>query len=215
MAVSFVQFLNIGFGIINNTREIDKWNIEEAVESALLLDDPDTDVRIIGFRFYDQDENTGVIVKKSGVYYLGGELFTYPKVDTETESYLKHLGKDFARGQQIIKIKKPLLCVYPYASDDRIVNIQPFLAEIKKKKAQEKIIKIQDDIEMYKQRLVNELRMIESAIESNSFNRIPLISESEEVKHLNILNDGGNFEKHIEYLRNQRVELMKMEKEAL
>ena len=70
------------------------------------------------------------------------------------------------------------------------------------------------DIEDYKNNLIEALRKIEDAIENNAFNTIPLVDStySEASKTLNIMNDGGNFNKHIDYLRTKRVEIMNLER---
>ncbi|SFR69161.1 hypothetical protein [Anaeromicropila populeti] len=211
---SYVQFLNVGFGIINNTKEVESWDIKTAMEEALLMDNPDTDVRIIGFRFYDLDPVTNHVSKRSGIYYLDGEVFYYPKVDNDILNFLKTMNKEFQKNQRIIKIQKPYTLVYPFESDDTIVDVKPFLAKIKAKKAEEQLDRMKEEIEEYKNNLLEALRKIEDAIETNAFNTIPLLDSpySEATKTLNIMNDGGNFNKHIEYLRNKRVEIMNLER---
>ena len=71
-------------------------------------------------------------------------------------------------------------------------------------------------MEDYRLSLVDEIKKIMEAIETNSFHNIPMvdteIDDSEGCKSLNILNDGGNFNKHIEHLRNQRLEIMNIER---
>lgn len=214
MAVSYVQFLNVGFGIINNTRIVDAWDANAIIEEALLLDNPDADIRIIGFRFYDIDSVTNNVVRRSGIYYLQGEIFTYPKVDNDVLTLLRNTNKEYEKGQRLIKVQKPYTLVYPFSEDDRIVDVQPFLASIKSKKIKEDIERAKVDIENYKNNLLNIIRSVADSIETNSFNRIPFIDSpySEEVKYLNIMNDGGNFMKHIDYLRNQRLNIMSLEK---
>ena len=92
--------------------------------------------------------------------------------------------------------------------------MKPFLAKIKAKKAEEQLERMKNDIEEYKNNLVDALRKIQDAIENNAFNTIPLVDSpySESSKTLNIMNDGGNFNKHIDYLRNKRVEIMNLER---
>ena len=72
MVKSFVQILNIGFGIINNTQPVEDKNPEVIMEKVLAMDDPARDIRIIGFRTYDMDTDTGVMSNQSGIYYLEG-----------------------------------------------------------------------------------------------------------------------------------------------
>lgn len=210
---SYVQFLNVGLGIINNTKEVESWNIKEITEEALLMDNPDLDVRIIGFRFYDLDPVTNHVLKQSGIYYLDGEIVNNPSKDPSVMAFLSSSNKEFPRGQRLIKIQKPYTLVYALENEDTIVDVKPFLAKIKAKKAKEHLERTKKDFEEYKNNLVEVLRKIEDAIACNAFNAIPLIDSpsSETSKTLNIMNDNGNFNKHIEYLRNKRIEIMNLE----
>lgn len=211
---SYVQFLNVGFGIINNTKEVESWNIKEMMEEALLMDNPDLDVRIIGFRFYDVDEATNHVTKRSGIYYLDGEIIDNPSKDPAVASFLANANKEYPRGQRLIKIMKPYTLVYALENEDTIVDVKPFLAKIKAKKAEEQLERMKNEIEDYKNNLIETLRKIEDAIENNAFNTVPLVDSpySEGSKILNIMNDGGNFNKHIDYLRAKRVEIMNLER---
>lgn len=211
---SFVQFLNVGFGIINNTKEVESWNIKEMMEEALLLDDPELDIRIIGFRFYDMDPITNVVTKRSGIYYLDGEIIDSPTKDPAVQAFIESSHKQFPKGQRLIKIQKPYTLVYALGNEDTIVDVKPFLAKIQAKKASEQLDRMKNEIEQYKINLIEVLRKIEDAIENNAFNTIPLVDSqyAENSKTLNILNDNGNFNKHIEYLRNKRVEIMNLER---
>ena len=119
MTQSYVQYLNVGLGLINNTEPISDWNIDDAIESALMLDDNSMDVRIIGFRFYDIETTTNNVIRRSGIYYLQGEIYTFPKIDQEITDFIKNAHIDFPRGQQIIKIKKQRLFL---SSDSIFVN---------------------------------------------------------------------------------------------
>lgn len=210
---SYVQYLNVGFGIFNNTQAIENWNIEGAMEEALLLDDPDTDIRIIGFRFFDKDAETGSLTKQSGIFYLSGEKVEEPKTDNEIVSYFKNMNRNFPMGEKMIKIRKPDLLVYPFRDGDRILDTTAVLAKINARKGQERLAKIRQGIEDYKQSIIDELEHIQQAIADNAFHLIPMSdsTEGKEVKHLNILNDDGDFNKHIEYLRKQRVEILNIE----
>lgn len=213
MGNSFVQYLNVGFGFFNNTRPITEWDVNAAMEEALTADDPATDVSIIGFRFYDMDPVTNSITKRSGIYYLDGEVMTYPQIDNDVNNFIKSTNRQIEKGQRLIKIMKPGPLVYMFESDDVLVDTSPVIAKIKARKAKEQIERLKIGIEEYKHALIEELRKIENAIESNSYNMIPLSAESETVKFLNIMNDDGNFCKHIDHLRSQRVEIMTLEKE--
>lgn len=210
---SYIQFLNVGLGIINNTKEVESWNIKEMTEEALLMDNPDLDVRIIGFRFYDLDPGTNHILKQSGIYYLDGEIVHHPTNDPSVTAFLSSSNKEFPRSQRLIKIQKPYTLVYPLENEDTIIDVKPFLAKIKEKKTKEHLERMKKDFEEYKTNLVEVLRKIEDAIACNAFNAIPLIDSpsSETSKTLNIMNDNGNFNKHIDYLRNKRIEILNLE----
>lgn len=214
MNTSYVQYLNVGFGIINNTKVVSSWNLNDCIEEALFLNDPNADILIIGFRFYDIDNETKNVVKRGGINYLQGEVFTYPKVDNDMMAFLRSTNKEYERGQKLIKISKPNTIIYPFNDDDCILDIEPYLASIKAKKTEEEIKNTNIAIENYKQNLVNIIRSIADCIENNSFNKIPTVDSpyKEEEKYLDILNDGGNFAKHIDYLRNERLHIITLEK---
>lgn len=212
MVKSFVQILNVGFGIINNTQPIEDKNIEVIMEQVLEQDDAAKDIRIIGFRTYDMDPDTGLMSNQSGIYYLEGEEYTYPKVDPEITTYMKTSGIDFEKGQQIIKIKKPNVIVRPFNADDQILDTQAVLIKMKVKKEQERRKRLEEEILTYKNNLVEELKRAAEYIENNQFNTIPLVDTGENSKALNLLGDKGNFQKHIEHMRNIRVEIMSIDK---
>jgi len=212
MVKSYVQILNVGFGIINNTQPVDGKDTESIMEMVLEMDDPTKDIRIIGYRTYDMDEDTGIMSNQSGINYLEGEEFTYPKVDPEITNYMKSAGIDFEKGQQIIKIKKPNVIVRPFNSDDQILDTQSVLLKMKIRKEMDRKARLEEEIVTYKNNLVEELKRATECIENNQFNTIPLVDTGEDSKALNILGDKGNFQKHIEHMRNIRVEMMAIEK---
>lgn len=213
MIKSFVQILNIGFGIINNTEPVADRNPDSVMEHILSMDNPARDIRIIGFRFYDMDTDTGVMSNQSGIYYLEGEEFTYPKVDNDITTYMKTTNIEYEKGQQLIKIKKPNVLVYPFNPNDRILDTQAVLVKMKIKKEEERKARLEEEIVSYKNNLVLELRKVQELLEGNQFNAIPLIGTSEgDAKALNIMGDKGNFNKHINHMRNIRVEIMAIDK---
>lgn len=212
MVKSFVQILNIGFGFINNTQPVEDKNIEAIMEKVIKMDDPSKDIRIIGFRTYDMDTDTGLMTNQSGIYYLDGEEFTYPRVDAEVTAFMKNAGAEYEKGQQIIKIKKPNVLVYPFNPNDQILDTQVVLIKMKVKKEEERRVRLEEEIVNYKNNLVEELKKAAEYIENNQFNTIPLSDTGEKSKALNILGDKGNFQKHIDHMRNIRVEIMAIDK---
>ena len=213
MVKSFVQVLNIGFGIINNTEPVADRNPDSVMEHILSMDDPARDIRIIGFRFYDMDTDTGVMSNQSGIYYLEGEEFTYPKVDNDITTYMKTTNIEYEKGQQLIKIKKPNVLVYPFNANDTILDTAAVLVKMKIKKEEERKARLEEEIIAYKNNLVLELRKVQELLEGNQFNAIPLVDTMDgAAKALNIMGDKGNFNKHINHMRNIRVEIMAIDK---
>jgi len=214
MTQSYVQYLNVGLGLINNTEPISEWNIDEAIEAALTLDDSTMDVQIIGFRFYDIETSTNNVVRRSGIYYLQGEVFTFPKVDQEITAFIKNTNSDFPRGQQLIKVKKPYVLVYKYNEDDTIVDVENVLQKIQTKKSEERLVQLKTEIIQYKNDLLQELKNVSESIDNSSYHTIELVEldATDYPKALNLLNDNGDFSKHIEYLRNTRLEILNIEK---
>ena len=181
-------------------------------EKVLAMDDPARDIRIIGFRTYDMDTDTGMMDNQSGIFYLEGEEFTYPKVDPEITAFMKNAGIDYEKGQQLIKIKKPNVLVYPFNPNDTILDTAAVLIKMKIKKEEERKVRLEEEIVTYKNSLVEELKKAAEYIENNQFNTISLIDTGENSKALNVLGDKGNFQKHIEHMRNIRVEIMAIDK---
>lgn len=214
MNQSFVQYLNVGLGLINNTEPVSEWNIDEAIESALSLDDSTMDVQIIGFRFYDIETTTNNIIRRSGIYYLSGEIFTFPKVDQDIQSFMRNTNADFSKGQKLIKIMKPYCLVYRYNDDDTIVDTSAVISKIQGKKEKERLIQLKQDMIQYKNDLLQEIKNIADSIENSSYHTIDLVEldATGYPKALNILNDNGDFSKHIEHLRNTRLEILTIEK---
>lgn len=214
MTQSYVQYLNVGLGLINNTEPISEWNIDDAIESSLMLDDSSLDVHIIGFRFYDIETTNNNVIRRSGIYYLQGEVFTFPKIDQEITEFLKNSNLDFPRGQQVIKVKKPYVLVYKYNEDDTIVNVESVLAKIQAKKDEEQLASLKADIMRYKNNLLQELKNVCDAIDNSNYHTINLanLPGPNYPKALNLLDDNGDFSKHIEYLRNTRLQILNLEK---
>lgn len=214
MTQSYVQYLNVGLGLINNTEPISEWNIDDAIEASLMLDDSSLDVHIIGFRFYDIETTNNNVIRRSGIYYLQGEVFTFPKIDQEVTEFIKNANVDFPRGQQLIKIKKPYLLVYRYNEDDTIVNVENVLSKIQAKKDEEQLASLKAEIMRYKNNLLQELRNVCDAIDNSNYHTINLagLPGPNSPKALNLLDDNGDFSKHIEYLRNTRLQILNLEK---
>ena len=160
MTQSYVQYLNVGLGLINNTEPVSEWNIDEAIESSLMLDDNSLDIKIIGFRFYDIETTTNNVIRRSGIYYLQGEIFTFPKIDQEVTDFIKNAHVDFPRGQQLIKLKTPYVLVYKYNEDDTIVNVDNVLSKIQAKKDEEHLAELKADIIRFKNNLLQELKNV-------------------------------------------------------
>ncbi len=208
---NYVQFLNVGFGIINSNEPVESWDRNAAMERAISLDNPDNDVKIIGFRFYEMDN--GIITRQSGVFYLEGEVFTYPKVDNDVSAFIKNTNSNYEVGQELVKIMKPFTMVYKFNPGDEVLDTQAVLANMKVKREQERKVKLEEEIVTYKTRLVNALKSVQTAIEDNQFNNVPLSEiDGTDIKALDILNDRGQFSKHIDHLRNLRVEIMNIDK---
>lgn len=214
MLQSYVQYLNVGFGIINNMEPVDAWNSESAMERALSLDNPDNDVRIIGFRFYDMDTDTNVVEKQSGIFYLYGDIFTYPKVDSDVTSYLTNSNMNLQDGEQIIKVMKPNLFVYKFHDNDNLLDTENAMLKIKIKKETERRDKLEKELTEYKTKLLEAIAEVQKAIENDKYSSIDMedLDSSGEKRALNILDDGGNFGQHVDLLRKKRIEMSAIDK---
>ena len=214
MLQSYVQYLNVGFGIISNIEPVDSWNNDAAMERALALDNPKNDVRIIGFRFYDMETTTNVIEKQSGIFYMFGEIYTYPKIDPDVSAFIKNASMTFQDDQKLIKIEKPNLMVYAFNDNDNLLDSEKAMLKIKVQRETIRMEKLKEEVVDYKNNLIETLAQIQKSIETNKFNEVSLVEIDElgERKSLNILDDNGDFGAHIEHLRTLRIEVLTIEK---
>lgn len=207
----YVQYLNVGFGIINNTKEVKEWNVDVAIEEALMIEDEERDIHIIGFLFFEKDYETNQILSQSSIYYLRGNIVEIPSADAQIVSY-------FERKQQtvpivpVVKIQTPFFVIYPYHEGDQIVDLVFAKEKIEFRKKQVRIAKLREELENYKQKLVQELHNIADALEQDEFLLVPLVSGgSNGIQHLDVMGDCGNFQKHIEFLQERIEELTKLQ----
>lgn len=209
----YVQYLNVGLGIFNNIREVKEWNADVAIEEALSLENEEQDIRIVGFRFFEKDENTQQIVSESGIYYLQGEIVSNPSDDSQIVSYFENRMQPLPI-IPLVKIQSPFFLIYPYREEDQVVDTFLAKEKIALRKKQARVNILREEIKEYKEAVVRELRKVADAMEEEEFLLIPLINnvvEEEEVQHLDILGDGGNFKKHISCLEKKIEEINRLQ----
>ena len=102
--------------------------------------------------------------------------------------------------------------VYPFNANDTILDTAAVLIKMKIRKEEERRVRLEEEIVTYKNNLVLDLKKVAEYVENNQFNTIPLVDVGDNVKVLNVLGDKGNFNKHIEHMRNIRVEIMAIDK---
>lgn len=203
----YVQYLNIGFGIFKNIQEVKDWDVDLAVEEALSLNDPKQDIQIIGFRFFEKDEKKNNISKTSGIYYFQGEIVKCPCEDGDIVEYYRKKEVQVP-SVPMIKIKTPWLMLYPYEEGDQVLDIASSKEIEMFRKRQADITRLRRDIDSYKENLVEELRKVADMIEAEQFTLLPFASGfGENGESLDILGDGGNFRKHIEYLEDKMKQI--------
>ena len=209
----YVQYLNVGYGVFSNTKEVEKWNVKEAFEEAMLLDNPDMDIRIIGFRFYERINEQ--IVQESGVYYLSGEVISEPASDKAVVEYFQNAQRTVPQFP-IVKVSIPYLLVYPFHEWDCILERSEVVSKGELRSKKERIMELRNTIEKYKNSVVGELYQIAEAFESEEFSCIPLIAlEGQEDKQfLNLVKDDGDFGLHIRKLQKYIQELEGLQKPA-
>ena len=182
-----------------------------AIEEALTAENKERDIHIIGFLFFEKDNETNQILTQSGIYYLQGEIVEIPSCVIQIVSY-------FERKQQtlpivpLVKVQSPFFMVYPYHEGDQLVDLTLAKEKIALRKKQVRIAVLRDELENYKQTLVQELRNIASALEQDEFLLVPLVDGvCDDVQHLNIMGDCGNFRKHIMFLEEHIEELTRLQ----
>lgn len=207
----YVQYLNVGFGIFNNTKEVKEWNVDVATEEALMTEEKNGDIHIIGFLFFEKDDETNEILFQSGIYYLKGEIVENPSMDLQIVSY-------FEKKQQIlpvvplVKMQSPFFMVYPYRKDDQLINLEFAKEKIALRKKKVRIAILREEIENYKKELVQELHNIANDMEQDEFLLVPLVDGvNEGVRHLDVMGDCGNFQKHIAFLEERIEELTRLQ----
>lgn len=211
MEGQFVQYLSIGTGFIENTQKIKTRNIEECIEKSIDIEDKTKDIQIIGFRFFDRDKKD-VVCNISGIFYLRGEVITYPKVSTEMLQFLKNIGAIYKKGQQLIITGSSTPIVYEFMKEDKLVDLEEIKENIKRKKQAERATQLKKDIEAYKTSVCIVLTEIAENIKVNNYKYVTLKEvEETDVFALNILGDGGNFKSHIDKLKSMHKELYSLE----
>ena len=107
---------------------------------------------------------------------------------------MKTTNIEYEKGQQLIKIKKPNVLVYPFNANDTILDTAAVLVKMKIKKEEERKARLEEEIIAYKNNLVLKLRKVQELLEGNQFNAIPLVDTMDgAAKALNIMGDKGNF----------------------
>lgn len=207
----YVQYLNVGFGIFNNIREVKEWNVDVATEEALVLENEEQDIRIVGFRFFEKEEELDQISSESGIYYLKGEVINNPSDDGQIVSYYEYRRQPLPK-VPLVKIQSPFFLLYPYGEEDQFVDTHLAKEKIALRKKQARIATLRQEISDYKQSVVQEIRKIADAMEEEEFLLVPLTKETgEEQQYLDILGDHGNFKKHISYLEEKIAEITKLQ----
>lgn len=207
----YVQFLNVGYGVFSNTKEIEKWDEKEAFEEAMLLDNPSMDIRIIGFRFYEKVNEQ--IVQESGVYYMSGEVISDPSSDDEVVNYFKNAQREVPQFP-VVKINIPFLLVYPFHEGDSIMEKPQEISKSELRNKKERIMELRNQIEKYKNSVVGELYRVAEAFESEEFSKIPLVTPDgqEDKLFLNLVQDNGDFGMHIKNIQEYIEELESLQK---
>lgn len=197
---NYVQYLNVGYGVFCNTKEVKKWDIYEAVNDAILIENPTMDIRIVGFRFYEKKDEK--IVKKSGVYYLQGEIVREPQKDDEIKLYFDKLRKEIPKCP-VVKLMKPYFLIYPYTEGDTVIKIDEMISKEELRKKREEVTRLRIQVESYKDKMVTELYRLAEAIEKEEFSNIRLEKmEGHEKVYLDLLQNQKNIGQHIEQLMN-------------
>ena len=60
-----------------------------AIEEALMIEDEERDIHIIGFLFFEKDYETNQILSQSSIYYLRGNIVEIPSADAQIVSYFE------------------------------------------------------------------------------------------------------------------------------
>lgn len=207
----YVQFLNVGYGVFSNTKEIEEWDVKEAFEEAMLLDNPSMDIRIIGFRFYEKENEQ--IVQESGVYYMSGEVISDPSTDDEVVNYFKNAQREVPQFP-VVKINIPFLLVYPFHEGDSIIEKPKEISKTELRNKKERIMELRNQIEKYKTSIVGELYRVAEAFETEEFSKIPLatLDGQEDKLFLDLVQDNGNFGMHIKNIQEYIEELEILQK---
>lgn len=219
MNKQFIQYISLGIGLIENVQEVSNRIIEENVEKALKLEEDSKDIKIIGFRFFDRAKDNS-ICNISGVFYLNGEVYTYPKISTELLQFIHNIGVDYKKGQQLIVTGSYTPMIYEFTKDDKILDIEDIKKRLERKRQKEREVNLTLEITKYKEKLCLCLEKIAGSIRANEYKYIPLkgleIEAQENPKYkevfvLDILNDGGDFKVHIDQLKYMYKELHSLE----
>lgn len=202
MIKSFVQYINFGTGFFENTCEIESRDVYLVAEKVVDINEKVKDANIIGYRIFDREDNTSECKRISGVYYVKGEVFTYPSLSNEMLQFVKSTGKTYKKGQKVIVIIGACPIVTEFFNEDKLLNITKIRERLHKKRKKEELEVIYKEIDSYKNRTCDELTEVINAIKQNNFKDIKYADIEEDICPLNINHDNGNFELHERNLKS-------------
>ena len=202
----YVQYINACFGFFPCTKQIKEYNVEEALEEVISLNNKEMGIQIIGFRFFQKEEEK--IIEQTGIYYLDGEYIMDPSKDTELVEYFRqkgHILPDFP----VIKISDPFLLVYPFLEKDKIIEASMFQNVKEKVSRKKELLIIRKEIEECKKNILQELYRIIDAVETERFEEISFHfkKQSDNKEYLGIFTEEWGIKEYIEYLRKRIDEI--------
>lgn len=211
---NFIQYINMGFVVIDDIQEVDEWNIDYAVYEALKKNKCQEDCYIIGFRFLEKENQ--ILKHESGIYYLDGTVISNPVEDIEVFRYCEE--KDIeVPCFPVIKIKQPFLMVFPFEKQDQVIDAAKYKQTdtVEAKKA--KITVLRKEISDYKRELLQEMEIVSRALDAEEFSLIPLIGDEKEngKRFLNLCGDEGDFGRHLRYLYLRTEELRQLQEDII
>lgn len=211
---NYIQYINMGFVVIEDIQEVTEWDVDYAVCEALEKNKSQKDCFIIGFRFLEKEKET--LKHQSGVYYLDGKVSLNPLEDMEVFRYCEE--KEITVPMfPVIKIKQPFLMVFPFEEKDQVIQVSNYREKGSEEAKRARISVLRKEIAEYKGNVLKEMEEVAKALEAEEFSLISLTRDEKEngKRFLNIYGDAGDFGEHLRFLHVRIEELHQLQKEIM
>ena len=217
MTKTYLQFIFTGNCIFNNTILVTQRDSWEAMKYAVKCEENDRNLTIIGFRFFDSNEDLEVS-NVSITHYIRGEVYTYPKASSEILQYISKAGIKLDKGNKFLIYCKFYPMIYLFKEDDVLEDYDKVIKKIEEEKNILRIKELHKEYNTYRDNVINALSITINKLKEGYNNKIGLIESTIElngiqkkIKPISLLNDNGDFGYHIEKLNDIQTKIIELQ----